>query len=307
MFALASGLGAGGLTIAATAVATAVTAVHAGPRGAGEFVLAGVHLTYPASNGAGALLLAMATVGAFAVALGARACWRQRRQYRRLIAQLRPVERLERDLRVKVIADRRPHAFCAGYLRPAVYVSRRTVESLSDAELGAVLAHEHHHRRVRDPLRLACVRILAEALFFVPVLSRLANRYADLAELAADRAAVRASGGEQAPLASALLAFDESAPPGVSGISPERVDSLLGEPIGWRLPLGLVAASLGSLLALGVLIWEISRVASVHATLNVPFISAQPCLVVTTLVPFLWCARFVPRAAQHRARRGRPG
>ncbi len=58
----------------------------------------------------------------------------------------------------------------------------------------------------------------------------LCDRYADVVELSADRAAVRASAGREAPLASALLAFDENAPPGASGISPERVDSLLGRP-----------------------------------------------------------------------------
>jgi hypothetical protein len=128
-----------------------------------------------------------------------------------------------------VIRDPRPQAFCAGYLRPVVYVLRRTVELLSDVELDAVLAHERHHRRVRDPLRIACGGVLGEALFFLPALRPLCDRYADVAELNADRAAVHASAGREAPLASALLVFDESAPAGVSGISPERVDSLLGQ------------------------------------------------------------------------------
>ena len=303
MFALALALGASGLIVASTAVTTAASAVLGRSGAPGTVVLAGARFSYPAVNGAGLLLLALATLGAFAVALAAGACWRQRRQYLGLIAQLRPVERLHQDRQVKVFADRRPQAFCAGYLRPAVYVSQRTVELLSDAELGAVLAHEHHHRRVRDPLRLACVRILGDALFFVPILRRLSDRYADLAELSADRAAVRASGGEQAALASALLLFDESAPPGVSAISPERVDSLLGEPIGWRLSLGLLAASIGGLAALGLLIWELAGAASVHTSLNLPLISAQPCLAVTTLVPFLACLRIVvPTARRMRLR-----
>jgi hypothetical protein len=288
-------------------VATAITAVHARSRGPATVAIAALHFTYPGVNGAGAVLLTMATLGTFAVARAAHACWRQRRQYLRLIAQLRPAERLQRDLRVNVVADRRPQAFCAGYLRPAVYVSQRTVEVLTHAELGAVLAHEHHHRRVRDPLRLACVRILGDALFFIPALRRLSDRYADLAELSADRAAVRASGGERRALASALLAFDESSPPGVSGISPERVDSLLGEPIGWRLPLGLLAASVGTLVALGLLIWELSGVVSVHASLNLPVVSAQPCLVMTTLIPFLACLRVAVRTTKRMTRGARVG
>ena len=293
MFALALALGAGGLLAAGAAIATAIGSVHAGTGGSHGLMAAGLRFTYPAVNGAGAVLLVIATLGTVTVAIAACACWRQRRRYRELIAQMPMVKLLERDERVKVIADGRPQAFCAGYLRPTVYVSQQTVELLSDPELGAVLAHEHHHRRVRDPLRFACVGILSDALFFVPVLKRLSERYADLAELSADRAAVQASGGEGAPLASALLTFDESGPPGVTGISPERVDSLLGQPTRWRLPLGRLVASIGSLTALGLVIWTASGAASAHASLNPPILSSQPCVMMTSILPFVGCLRMV--------------
>jgi len=306
VFALVLALGAGGTIAAGTAVTTAIASIHPESSRAGELALAGLHFTYPAVNGAGFVLLVIATLGAVAVAMGGRACWRQCRQYRRLIAHVRLLKPLERDPRVKVIADGRPQAFCAGYLRPTVYVSQPTVELLSEAELRAVLAHEHHHRRIRDPLRFACLRILSDALFFVPVLTRLSERYADLAELSADRAAVHASGGDQAPLASALLAFDESGPPGVTGISPERVDSLLGQPIRWRLPLGLLGASIGSLAALGLLIWGASGAGSAHATLGVPILSSRPCLVLTTIFPFVACLRMVVRTAKKMKSSARP-
>jgi Peptidase family M48 len=200
-----------------------------------------------------------------------------------------------------VIAGTRPEAFCAGYLRPSVYISQGALELLSTPELDAVLAHEHHHRLVRDPLRFAFGRILSQALFFVPVLRLLRDRYADLAEVNADRAAVRASAGRQTALASALLVFDASAPPGASGISPARVDSLLGQPALWRLPISLTAASLAAVSALSLLTWQAGGVASVHATLNVPFLSAQPCVAMITLLPLLGCLVGLRR----RARAGR--
>jgi Zn-dependent protease with chaperone function len=298
VFGLALALGAGGLITASGAVITAIASLHAGAHGSRRLVVAGLRFTYPAVDGAGAVLFAIAALGTVAVAMAGRACWRQRRRYLRMVAQMRPATPLARDPRVKVIADRHPQAFCAGYLRPVVYMSEPTIDLLSDAELSAVLAHEHHHRRVRDPLRLACVRILGEALFFVPALTRLSERYADLAELSADRAAVLASG--EAALASALLAFEESGPPGTTGISPERVDSLLGQPVRRRLPVGLLAQSLGTLVLLVSLIWGASGSASVHATFTVPILSSQPCVVMSTSLPFIGCVRIVVRKARRR-------
>jgi len=134
-------------------------------------------------------------------------------------------------------------------------------------------------------LRFACGRVLAQALFFVPVLRSLIDRYADLAELSADRAAIEESDGKQAPLASALLVFDESAASGASGISPERVDSLLGQPARWQPPWWRLTVSLGSLGSLAVLLWRIGELASAHATFALPFVSSTPCIVLSVLLP----------------------
>jgi hypothetical protein len=243
------------------------------------------------------LLLAVGALGATAIALAVHASWRQASRYRKFLVKIGQAEHLERDPTVHVIADPHPQAFCAGYFRPSVYISHRTVELLSQPELDAVLAHEHHHRRVRDPLRLAAARILSQALFFVPVLRPLCERYADVAELSADRAAVSAGAGHTAHLASALLAFDDSGPPDVAGVSPERVDSLLGEPPGWRLPVRLLVGSLGILFALMVLLWALSGVAAAHATFNLPLLSSKPCVVMTGVLPFAGCIRIAVRRA----------
>jgi Zn-dependent protease with chaperone function len=298
VFTLALALGIGGLLLASAAITTAIASVHHGPASSRPILVAGLHFTYPNLNGAAALLLALAATGAAAIVLGLRACWRQIRGYRSLVARIGVVQPLDKDPRVNVIADPLPQAFCAGYLRPRVYVSGRTVELLTEAELHAVLAHEHHHRQVRDPLRLAYARILSEAVFFLPVLRSLSERYAELAELSADHAAVAASAGEAAPLASALLAFDESGPPGAAGISSERVDTLLGEPIHWRLPPWLLAASLGLLSGMSALVWFVSGAASAHATFALPILSSQPCVVLMTIVPLGGCACILGRSAR---------
>jgi hypothetical protein len=268
---------------------TAAASVHHASAGAGHILLGPARLTYLTANSAGILLLVVATFGTVEIAAVMRASLRQLRVYRGLRAALGRAKPLVADPSVKVIPDPRPQAFCAGYLRPEVYVSRRAVELLTEPELGAVVAHEHHHRRVRDPLRLATGRILSESLLFLPGLRALYEWYADLAELSADRAAVDASDGKPAPLASALLVFDENGPPEVTGVSPERVDSLLGEPVSRRIPVLLLAGSLAALAVLGTLVWSLGSAASAHATFNLPLLSSAPCVVVSGLLAFMAC------------------
>jgi hypothetical protein len=261
-------------------VAAAITSFHHASAATGRVNLAGIPFSYPELNAAAWILLALALIGAAAIAGAGWAVVHQRSAHRRFLTRLEVVGHLSDHPSVHVIADPRPQAFCAGYARPRVYISQAALDLLSEDELDAVLAHEHHHRRVRDPLRLACGRILSQALFFVPALRALFRRYAELAELNADGAAVRAGAGGRAALASALLAFDGS---GV-GISPERVDSLLGQPVVWRRPWWLLTASLGSLSSFIILTWGASQAASAHATFNLPLVSSQPCLAMLTVL-----------------------
>ena len=303
VFWLAVVFGTAGLVAAAVAVGTAIGSVHRASMGTGRLDVAGLRVSYPELNAAEWLLIGLAAAGATTIAVACREAWRQRSAYRNFLGALEVIGRLDGHPTVGVIADSRPEAFCAGYLRPRVYVSKGALELLTIPQLEAVLAHEHHHQLVRDPLRFAVGRILARALFFVPVLRPLVARDADLAEMNADGAAVRASAGRQGPLASALLVFDATAPPGVSGISSARVDSLLGEPLQWRLPLWLMPASLAALAALSALIWHVSRFAAARATFNLPLLSSRPCVAVMLLLPLLGSVAAFRRVIF--ARRGR--
>jgi Zn-dependent protease with chaperone function len=236
----------------------------------------GLALTYPALNVAAAILLAFAVLGAAVLAVTIRAALRHLRAQRRLLKGL-PVVGAHAD--ATVIESASPLAFCAGWVRPRIFVSRAAVERLSEAELEAVLAHERHHRARRDPLRLAIGRILSHALFFLPVLRPLQARESENAELRADAAAVAAVAA--APLASALLILGATGD-GVVGVSPERVDHLLGRAGAWRPPWPLLIAAFATLAGLIALLWRVSGSATVAATLNV---TSQPCVLVLALVP----------------------
>jgi hypothetical protein len=276
-------LGGGGLAVAGTSVATAAGSLDRAPHHAHRLAIAGLHVTYPAVNVAAAVLLALASIGATVLARLARGVWSQLRRHRSFVRGLAVVGPLAGRAGVWVIDDPRAHAFCAGYLRPAVYVSRGALELLSAEELDAVLLHEAHHRAARDPLRFALARILSQALFFLPALAALGDRLHELAEQRADAAAVLAA-GERAPLASALLAFDAAAPTGAAGISPERVDALIGRPTPRRLPHAPIAISLAVLCGTVAVVWRAAGAATAHASLDLPAVSQRPCVLVLALL-----------------------
>ena len=247
----------------------------------------GQQLTYPTVNVAAVAVVALALLGlAATVTMTAGAC-------RELAASWRLGRRLRGLGRrgsggVLVIADEHPRAFCAGLLRPRVYISSGAVAILDEAALSAVLAHEQHHARRRDPLRLAGGRVIARALFFLPGLRRLIAHQQRLAELSADESAITAEPESRSALARAMLSFSERSRPGdPAGIDPERIDHLLGDPVSCRFPLllcVLAVSVLALLVAVGVLA---GQVASGSASLALPFLSRQPCVMVLATVPAL--------------------
>ena len=202
-----------------------------------------------------------------------------------VVRRLRVIDRrLIGEATVNVFSHPSALAFCAGLLRPRIYISTGTLDALDAAELEAVIAHEQHHVRKRDPLRIFAAGVLSDGLFFAPALRRLADRYAALAELAADRAAVRAHGDDPGALASALLAFDR-ADPAVVGIAPERVDHLLGDTPRWDLPLALAAWALTMIVGIAALALFVGSAA--HAPLNMPLLAAQSCIAIVVSVPLM--------------------
>jgi Zn-dependent protease with chaperone function len=244
----------------------------------------GQRLSYPAAN-AGAI--AVTVLAGLGLLMATAAAWRfvrelrDDRNFRRVLAagSLAPLHG------AWVISDDRPQAFCAGLLRPRVYLSTGALEVLDASALASVLAHEQHHARRRDPLRFACGRVLAAALFFIPAQRRLVERQRALAEIGADEAAVFSAGGDRAGLASAMLSFSQASGEDAVGIDPERVDYLLGERPQWGFPIALglgVAAALSLLIAVAVLA---AQAAAGSATLAPPFLSSQPCVAVLALIP----------------------
>jgi Zn-dependent protease with chaperone function len=238
----------------------------------------GLAVALPSANPAAITLLVLATLGIAVVVAIARGVLTVGRSHCQLQRRLPELGRLTGASDVTVLASDGVHAFCAGLLRPRIYVSAGAIRKLGDDELAAVIAHERMHRARRDPLRIVTTRLLGEALFFVPPVRLLARRYDTLAEIAADDHALAAVGGDTSVLAAAMLAFD-------GGVAPERADHILGVRADWSLPLGLVGVAAAGLVALALLVWQLGRHAVLQSTLALPFASSAPCVVVLALVP----------------------
>lgn len=240
---------------------------------AGRDLMAACTQLLPSFGASTAVLLTVAALLAAVLLRGARAAAGLRSAHRRLSRDL-PVLAVEQrgTVRFHRIAGDTPQAFCAGLVRPRIYVSDAALTALSERELQAVLAHEEHHRSRRDPLRLAFGAVVAQAFFFLPALNRLHDRYRALAELAADEAAVQRT--DAPTLASALLQFSPTGSSVAVGIAPERVDHLLGEPARWNLPLLMLVASLA---ALGLLLALTAAATQAAGPVNVPMALMGSC------------------------------
>ncbi len=279
-------LGALGLASAIFVLARLLESWRVTPHAASHQILIfGQRLSYPAANIDAVVIVLLALLGSVVSARALTGAFREiqaSRRFQRLLAQTEP-----RPLHgALLITDPQPRAFCAGLVRPRVYVSAGAVAILDEAALSAVLAHERHHARRRDPLRLAAGRVLARALFFLPELADLVERQQTLAELSADESAVNVASANRSALARAMLSFsDTPASSGSGGIDPARVDYLLGDPPSWRFPVLLCLAAASVLLLLVAVAVLAGRVASGSATLALPFLSRQPCVVVLAAIP----------------------
>ncbi len=245
----------------------------------------GQKLSYPAANVDAIVIVLLAALGLVVTARALAGAARELQASRRF-HQFLSGEQPQALHGALLIDDPQPRAFCAGLLRPRVYVSTGAISLLDDAALSAVLAHERQHASRHDPLRLAVGRVLAGALFFLPGLGDLVERQQALAELSADESAVNDLPANRSALARAMLSFsDTPADGGSAGVDPARVDYLLGDPPSWRFPALLCLVATFVLLLLIAVAVLAGQVASGSATLALPFLSHQPCILVLAAIP----------------------
>lgn len=288
----ASSVSRAGLAIGALAIASAALAVwrlletwHVSARAASHQVsVFGQKLSYPAANLDAVIVLVLAALGVIVILKAITGAAREISGARRLARRICQ-DQLTVEDDVVVLDDPRPRAFCAGLMRPRVYVSRAAIELLDEAALSAVLEHEREHVRRRDPLRFAANRVLGRALFFLPPYRTLLGRQQELAELSADERAMRAESVDASALARAMIGFLDSAHSESVGVDPARVDYLVGHADGWRFPAVVCLICAAVVIGLSATAVLAGALASGSATLAPPFLSAQPCVLVLALIP----------------------
>jgi Zn-dependent protease with chaperone function len=145
-------------------------------------------------------------------------------------------------------------AFCYGLVRPRIAVTAGLVDRLDDEELTAVLIHERHHLRRRDPLRYLVFHALGVAVCMIPLASAVRRRLEVRSELAADRAALVVV--PPGALAGALLAMlgcgERSGAVAALSATEARIAHLAGRPVASSLPLRAGFASLGFLVVVSL-------------------------------------------------------
>jgi hypothetical protein len=116
----------------------------------------------------------------------------------------------------------------------------------------------------------------------------LVERQQALAELSVNESAVNVAPANRSALARAMLGFaDTPASSGSSGFDSARVDYLLGDQPSRRVPVLLCLAAAPALVILVAVAVLAGRVASGSATLPLPFLSHQSCVVVLAAIPVL--------------------
>jgi Zn-dependent protease with chaperone function len=177
-------------------------------------------------------LAAVALVSAVGIAF---ALWRGLRSWfitRALVRQWIAVAEPVAIAGLRIPAFRIKHSFpvmaVVGSLRPRLFVANHVLDSLSEDEVLAAIAHEHGHLAARDNLKRMLLRVCCDMLAIVPCGKTLDHAWTGNSEAAADEYAASLGPSVALNLASALIKIARMAPAGARPTMPAAV-FLLGE------------------------------------------------------------------------------
>ena len=114
-----------------------------------------------------------------------------------------------------------------GALRPRLFIATHVLETLSQEELAAAIAHEYGHLVAGDNFKRSVMRISRAALLIIPCGRSLDRAWAEASESAADEHAAQESSFVALNLASALVRIARMIPQGQRPVMPAAVSAFL--------------------------------------------------------------------------------
>lgn len=153
---------------------------------------------------------------------------------------------------VRVLDADQPAAYCVAGRRSAIVVTSAAIATLSEQQLGAVLAHERAHLAGHHPHLVGALRGLAAAFPSLALMTEGTEHVSRLLEMRADDVAARRHGRDA--LLHGLLAMSGAVPAGALGAADvaviERAQRLTGSSTGRFIQTGRTAALASALLVI---------------------------------------------------------
>jgi Zn-dependent protease with chaperone function len=173
-------------------------------------------------------LAGLSAVGvALAILRGIRSWMATRSLLKEWLASSTPIEIDSINVPTFVFAHSFPIIAVVGALRPRLFIADQVLESLSQEELAAAIAHEYGHLAAHDNFKRSVMRISRAALLLIPCGRSLDRAWIDASESAADEHAAQQSSLVALNLASALVRIAKMIPKGQQEIMPASVSAFL--------------------------------------------------------------------------------
>src|SRR5215216_4429010 len=175
---------------------------------------------------------ALATLSAIGVGLaisrGLRSWLATRSLLKNWLASSTPIE-LEAISVPTFVLQQHPFPIIAvvGAIRPRLFIANHVLQSLSEEELAATIAHEYGHLAAGDNFKRSVMRISRAALLLIPCGRSLDRAWSEASESAADEYAAQQSSFVALNLASALVRIARMIPQGQRQVIPASVSAFL--------------------------------------------------------------------------------
>ncbi len=175
-------------------------------------------------------LAALSAVGvALAIVRGLRSWLATRSLLKQWLATSTPIQLDAIAVPTFVVQHSFPLIAVVGALRPRLFIAHQVLDSLSQEELVAAIAHECGHLAARDNFKRSVMRISRAALLLIPCGRSLDRAWSDASESAADEHAAERSSIVALNLASALVRIAKMIPKGQQQIMPASVSAFLSD------------------------------------------------------------------------------